>query len=147
MQEFNEKSDFLSKNPTIKGKIMLFSASTGVKITTIADAMNVSKSNFRGKNIASSLNAEAVARFLVSFPSVSADWLMRDQGPMLKSNIKEAAEHNINNGVNVGHIGSGNHVEQDPDAAPDCDACKLLQAKQEVIDAQKIAIEALMKKS
>ena len=132
MQDFNEKSDFLSKNPTIKGKIMLFSASTGVKITTIAEAMNVSKSNFRGKNIASSLNAEAVARFLVSFPSVSADWLMRDQGPMLKSDIKEAAEHNINNGVNVGHIGSGTHIE-DPDAAPDCDACKLLQAKQEVI--------------
>ena len=48
--------------------------------------------------------------------------------------------------MNVGHIGSGAHIE-DPDAAPDCDACKLLQAKQEVIDAQKIAIEALMKKS
>ena len=85
-------------------------------------------------------------KFCEQFPDVSAEWLLRDQGPMLKSDIKEAAEHNINNGVNVGHIGSGAHIE-DPDAAPDCDACKLLQAKQEVIDAQKIAIEALMKKS
>ena len=146
MQDFNEKSDFLSKNPTIKGKIMLFSASTGVKITTIADAMNVSKSNFRGKNISSSLNAEAVARFLVSFPIVSADWLMRDQGPMLKSEIDETTEQNINNGVNVGHIGSEHHINVDPEQAPNCDACQLLKAKQETIEAQRIAINTLLKK-
>ena len=146
MQDFNEKSDFLSKNPTIKGKIMLFSASTGVKITTIADAMNVSKSNFRGKNIASSLNAEAVARFLINYPSVSADWLMRDQGPMLKTETGESMEQNINNGVNVGHIGSEHHINVDPEQSPNCDTCQLLKAKQETIDAQRIAINALMKK-
>ena len=146
MQDFNEKSEFLSKNPTIKGKIMLFSATTGVKITTIAEAMNVSKSNFRGKNIASSLNAEAVARFLINYPSVSADWLMRDQGPMLKTETGESMEQNINNGVNVGHIGSEHHINMDPEQSPNCDTCQLLKAKQETIDAQRIAINALMKK-
>lgn len=146
MQDFNEKSEFLSKNPTIKGKIMLFSATTGVKITTIAEAMNVSKSNFRGKNIASSLNAEAVARFLINYPSVSADWLMRDQGPMLKTETGESMEQNINNGVNVGHIGSDHHINVDPEQSPNCDTCQLLKAKQETIDAQRIAINALMKK-
>lgn len=146
MQDFNEKSEFLSKNPTIKGKIMLFSATTGVKITTIAEAMNVSKSNFRGKNIASSLNAEAVARFLINYPSVSADWLMRDQGPMLKTETGESTEQNINNGVNVGHIGSEHHINVDPEQSPNCDTCQLLKAKQETIDAQRIAINALMKK-
>lgn len=146
MQDFNEKSEFLSKNPTIKGKIMLFSATTGVKITTIAEAMNVSKSNFRGKNIASSLNAEAVARFLINYPSVSADWLMRDQGPMLKTETGESMEQNINNGVNVGHIGSEHHINVDPEQSPNCDTCQLLKAKQETIDAQRIAINALMKK-
>jgi hypothetical protein len=146
MQDFNEKSEFLSKNPTIKGKIMLFSATTGVKITTIAEAMNVSKSNFRGKNIASSLNAEAVARFLINYPSVSADWLMRDEGPMLKTETGESLEQNINNGVNVGHIGSEHHINVDPEQSPNCDTCQLLKAKQETIDAQRIAINALMKK-
>ena len=146
MQDFNEKSEFLSKNPTIKGKIMLFSATTGVKITTIAEAMNVSKSNFRGKNIASSLNAEAVARFLINYPSVSADWLMRDQGPMLKTETGESMEQNINNGVNVGRIGSEHHINVDQEQSPNCDTCQLLKAKQETIDAQRIAINALMKK-
>jgi hypothetical protein len=146
MQDFNEKSEFLSKNPTIKGKIMLFSATTGVKIATIAEAMNVSKSNFRGKNIASSLNAEAVARFLINYPSVSADWLMRDEGPMLKTETGESLEQNINNGVNVGHIGSEHHINVDPEQSPNCDTCQLLKAKQETIDAQRIAINALMKK-
>lgn len=113
----------------------------------LARKIGISKSNFVGESLKSELNGASLVKFCEQFPDVSAEWLLRDQGPMLKSDIKEAAEHNINNGVNVGHIGSGNHVEQDPDAAPDCDACKLLQAKQEVIDAQKIAIEALMKKS
>ena len=137
MQDFNEKDDFSGKNPTIKGKIMLFSASTGVKITTIAEAMNVSKSNFRGKNIASSLNAEAVARFLVSFPSVSADWLMRDQGPMLKSDIKDTAEQNINNGVNVGHIGSQKTQENPESTKADtnnADLIEIIRKQQEQID-------------
>ncbi len=113
----------------------------------LARKIGISKSNFVGESLKSELNGASLVKFCEQFPDVSAEWLLRDQGPMLKSDIKEAAEHNINNGVNVGHIGSGNHVEQDPDAAPDCDACKLLQAKQEVIEAQKIAIEALMKKS
>lgn len=112
----------------------------------LARKIGISKSNFVGESLKSELNGASLVKFCEQFPDVSAEWLLRDQGPMLKSDIKEAAEHNINNGVNVGHIGSGTHIE-DPDAAPDCDACKLLQAKQEVIDAQKIAIEALMKKS
>ena len=112
----------------------------------LARKIGISKSNFVGESLKSELNGVSLVKFCEQFPDVSAEWLLRDQGPMLKSDIKEAAEHNINNGVNVGHIGSGAHIE-DPDAAPDCDACKLLQAKQEVIEAQKIAIEALMKKS
>lgn len=161
---FNDFSDFEGKIPTIKAQILTFSKKTGVKISTIADAMGVSKSNFRGKNVASSINSDAMVLFLRNFPSVSAEWLMRGTEPMLLTDTVDPAtqqpvpqEMNVNNGVNLGKIGS-DHTTGDADERPagqktdkkesPCVTCGktdciFLQAKQEVIDAQKITIETL----
>jgi len=149
MQNFNDFSDFSAKIPTIKAKILSFSLETGVKISTISKAIGVAHSNFRGKNLESSLNAEAASKFLVAFPQVSADWLMRDEGPMLRSMGDELpTETNVNNGVNNGHIGSEhNTVPADPTPAAvpaycDVKTCELLKAKEETILSQKDTIEA-----
>lgn len=150
MQNFNKKNDFSAKTPTIKGKILTFSVETGVKISTVSDAMEVAKSNFRGKNVESSINAEAVARFLVAFPNVSADWLMRDEGPMLRTEAP-VVQLSENAGKDAMVIGVNNGTaSKDFQNTPKCDSCDLLVAKDQIIaaqqgtiDAQRMTIEAL----
>lgn len=131
----------------LKEKLLNCAQFFGLSKAELARKIGISKSNFVGESLKSELNGASLVKFCEQFPDISAEWLLRDQGPMLKSDIKEAAEHNINNGVNVGHIGSEHHADSELELAPNCEKCQLLQAKQEVIDAQKIAIEALMKKS
>ncbi|MBQ7531855.1 MAG: hypothetical protein IJT12_09140 [Paludibacteraceae bacterium] len=121
----------------------------------MCEVIGAATSSFRGKAKDSGLNSDTLVVFLQKFPEVSAEWLMRDEGPMLRADIV-ASEQNVNNGVNIGRIGS-EHVSTPPDELPDSDrskaspcatcengaTCIFLQAKQEVIDAQHVTINAL----
>ena len=130
----------------LKEKLLNFAQIFDLSKAELARKMGISKSNFVGESLKSELNGASLVKFCEQFPEVSAEWLLRDQGPMLKSEIKEHTEQNINNGVNVGHIGSEHHINVDPEQAPNCDTCQMIKLQQETIEAQRIAINALMKK-
>ncbi len=103
----------------------------------LARKIGVSKSNFVGESLKSELNGASLIRFCEQFPDVSAEWLLRDQGPMLKSDIKDTAEQNINNGVNVGHIGSQKsqeHIESSKAGTNNADLIEIIRKQQEQID-------------
>lgn len=103
----------------------------------LARKMGISKSNFVGESLKSELNGASLVKFCEQFPEVSAEWLLRDQGPMLKSEIKEATEQNINNGVNVGHIGSHLSLKEHnlpKDSANNADLIEIIRKQQEQID-------------
>ena len=103
----------------------------------LARKIGVSKSNFVGESLKSELNGASLIRFCEQFPDVSAEWLLRDQGPMLKSDIKDTAEQNINNGVNVGHIGSQKsqeHIESSKAGTNNTDLIEIIRKQQEQID-------------
>ena len=156
-ENFNDFSEKSEENLSIKAKILTFSKISGVRISTIADAMGISVSNFRGKNFECSLNSDVVVAFLDSFPQVSAEWLMRGKEPMILTDskdsisaIQESRELNVNNGVNNGHIGSQQQImnlspSEDSNLLLPCgrSECYLLDAKQELINAQKLTIELL----
>lgn len=96
------------------------------------------------------MGGDALAKFLNAYPEVSAEWLMRGVEPMFRSmGDNVTTETNVNNGVNNGHIGSEhNTVPADPTPATfpaycDIKNCELLKAKDDVIEAQRITIEAL----
>lgn len=130
----------------LKEKLLTVAQIFDLSKAELARKMGISKSNFVGESLKSELNGAFLVKFCEQFPEVSAEWLLRDQGPMLKTESKECTEQNINNGVNVGHIGSEHHINVDPEQMPNCDACQLLKAKQETIEAQRIAINTLLKK-
>lgn len=134
----------------IKEKVLNFGQSIGLSKAEIARQLGISKSNFVGDVMSSELNSSVVIKFCRLYPEVSAEWLLRDEGPMLRSMGDEVpTETNVNNGVNNGHIGSEhNTMPADIPSASfpaycDTKTCELLKAKDDVIEAQRITIEAL----
>lgn len=123
---------------TIKEKILSYCNQKGIKKSKIAQKIEVSETNFTGRNLQSSIGSDALVKFLTAFPEVSAEWLLRDEGPMFRN-----GDTNMVNGVNNGHVGSTYGVEKQETPAPSCDQCALLAAKDQVIEAQRIAIDAL----
>jgi len=141
---------------SIKLKILKFCEEKELKISSVAKKIDVSSTNFIGRNLESSIGSDALVKFLKHYPEVSAEWLMRDEGPMLRTEIA-IGEQNINNGVNNGHIGSEHMLDSlteslskpqtpvDVSIPVSCDwkGCLILQMKQEVIDAMRITIKTL----
>lgn len=90
---------------SIKDRIKLFQERSKITIAEIERACGMSKSSFAKS---STMNSEAVANLLVSYPDLSAEWLMRGEGEMIKlpqatnvNNFDLSNHHNTNaSGVN-----------------------------------------------
>ena len=149
MQNFEKMTQKWGKLDVFKVRILSFCEETGRTKTEISQKIEVSDTNFVGKNMTCAMGGDALAKFLNAYPEVSAEWLMRGVEPMFRSMGDEVpAETNVNNGVNNGHIGSEhNTVPADPAPAIvpaycDVKTCELLKAKDETILSQKDTIEA-----
>lgn len=89
----------------VKKKILLFVQSIGLSKAEIARQLGISKSNFVGEAMASDLNVSMVIKFCQLYPQVSAEWLLRGEGSMLRS-----TDAKPNNVINFGHHNSNNNV-------------------------------------
>lgn len=133
----------------LKEKILDCGQNFGLTKTEMASKLGISKSNFVGDSMKSDPSGDILVRFCREFPEVSAEWLLRDEGRMIRSTHQET---NVNNGVNIGHIGSSvteeTTPEQDQPGQKSCDPdyCRLLKTMQDTIDAQKVTIDTLRKK-
>ena len=76
----------MDKKITIKDKILSFIAEKGIKKSEFFDATGIQPSNFKGKNLESQPGGDMLVKILSIYPDLSADWLLRDQGDMMKTN-------------------------------------------------------------
>lgn len=90
---------------SIKERIVSFAKMRELSIAEIERLCKLSRGSFKnGKT----MNSEAVANLLVSYPDLSAEWLMRGEGEMIKlpqatnvNNFDLSNHHNTNaSGVN-----------------------------------------------
>lgn len=70
---------------TIKEKILTFTKATGIKRTDFYNITGISASNFKGEARNSELGGDKIVKILTSYPELSPDWLLLDQGEMLRS--------------------------------------------------------------
>ena len=70
---------------TIKEKILSFLESQGIKKVDFFEATGIQSSNFKGKNMSSQPGGDMIVRVLTIYPNLSAEWLLRGEGDMLKS--------------------------------------------------------------
>lgn len=134
----------------LKEKLLTIAQNLDLSKTELARQLGIAKSNFIGDGLRSELNGAVIVKFCQLYPQVSAEWLLRDEKPIMRSMSDEVpTETNVNNGVNNGHIGSEHNTipaDQTPAAFPaycDTKTCELLKAKDDVIEAQRITIDAL----
>lgn len=87
---------------TIKEKILTFLDSQGIKKTKFFEEAGLSPSNFKGAAKYGELGGDKIAKILTMFPNLSAEWLMRDKGPMLldTSEISTSSSENPPEEVN-----------------------------------------------
>lgn len=71
---------------TIKDKILAFLKEKGIRKTDFFELTGIQSSNFKGKNMMSQPGGDMIAKILTLYPDLSAEWLMRGEGDMIKSN-------------------------------------------------------------
>lgn len=71
---------------TIKAKILAFIKEKGIKKVDFFEAAGIQSSNFKGKNMSSQPGGDIIVKILTLYPDLSAEWLMRGEGNMFKSN-------------------------------------------------------------
>jgi len=74
----------LENNLTIKERILSFLESQGIKKVDFFEATGIQSSNFKGKNMSSQPGGDMLVKVLTIYPNLSAEWLLRGEGNMLK---------------------------------------------------------------
>lgn len=77
----------MENNLTIKERILSFLESQGIKKVDFFEATGIQSSNFKGKNMSSQPGGDMIVRVLTIYPNLSAEWLLRGEGDMLKSSV------------------------------------------------------------
>lgn len=75
----------MKNNLTIKERILSFLESQGIKKVDFFEATGIQSSNFKGKNMSSQPGGDMLVKVLTIYPNLSAEWLLRGEGEMLKS--------------------------------------------------------------
>ena len=121
-------------------KLENFASEMKISVTALEKSIGASKGVLgRAFTQNSDIQAKWIAAFVETYPEVSTDWLLRDDGPMLRSGDVVAGDKNINSGTNYGHIGITHGAEDLPFSATsgrNPDSCAWVKAKDEVISAK-----------
>ena len=70
---------------TIKERILSFLESQGIKKVDFFEATGIQSSNFKGKNMSSRPGGDMLVKVLTIYPQLSAEWLLRGEGNMIKN--------------------------------------------------------------
>ncbi|WP_294549614.1 hypothetical protein [uncultured Bacteroides sp.] len=70
---------------TIKDKILTFLKEQDIRKIDFFEATGIQSSNFKGKNMASQPGGEMIVKILTLYPELSAEWLLRGEGNMIKT--------------------------------------------------------------
>lgn len=81
---------------TIKERILSFLDAMKIKKVDFFESTGIQSSNFKGKNMMSQPGGDMIVKVLTLYPSLSAEWLMRGEGDMLR--------HDATNGSDEAHF-------------------------------------------
>lgn len=97
----------MGDNLTIKDKILAFLKERNIRKIDFFEATGIQSSNFKGKNMASQPGGEMIVKVLTLYPELSAEWLLRGEGNMIKSD-----DTNISTTIRVAHKAEINEREE-----------------------------------
>lgn len=92
---------------TIKDKILAFLKERNIRKIDFFEATGIQSSNFKGKNMASQPGGEMIVKVLTLYPELSAEWLLRGEGNMIKPD-----DTNISTTIHVAHKAEINEREE-----------------------------------
>ncbi len=69
---------------TLKEKILAFLAEMGIRKVDFFESTGIQSSNFKGANVKSAPGGDMLVKILTLYPQLSAEWLMRGEGDMLR---------------------------------------------------------------
>lgn len=70
---------------TLKEKILSFLSEMGIRKVDFFEKTGIQSSNFKGVNIKSAPGGDTLVKILTVYPELSAEWLMRGEGRMLRN--------------------------------------------------------------
>jgi len=70
---------------TVKDKILAFLVKKGIKKGDFFEITGIQSSNFKGKNMQSQPGGDMLVKILTTYPELSAEWLLRGEGDMLRT--------------------------------------------------------------
>lgn len=129
---------------TIKEKMVYFCQQKSITITQMAQDIKASATNFSTSNLNSTPGGDIILRFLQEYPEVSAEWLLRDDGDMLKNKHLSVSATNTGNnstviGVNAGAINTNNSMR---DSRVESSQKSSLHNTEEALKAKDLIIQA-----
>lgn len=78
---------------TVKGKILSFLEKTNTPKEDFYRKIGIAPSNFKGVGLNSGLGGDKIVKILTCYPELSADWLLRDEGNMLRLDFETNKEN------------------------------------------------------
>ncbi len=69
---------------TLKEKILSFLTQMGIRKSDFFESTGIQPSNFKGANVKSAPGGDMLVKVLTAYPELSAEWLMRGEGSMLR---------------------------------------------------------------
>lgn len=89
---------------TLKEKILSFLSEMGIRKVDFFEKTGIQSSNFKGANVKSAPGGDMLVRILTIYPELSAEWLMRGEGEMLRNSTnpftRELTDSNPSTGQN-----------------------------------------------
>lgn len=70
---------------TLKEKILSFLSEMGIRKVDFFEKTGIQSSNFKGINVKSAPGGDMLVKTLTLYPELSAEWLMRGEGGMLRN--------------------------------------------------------------
>lgn len=70
---------------TLKEKILSFLSEMGIRKVDFFEKTGIQSSNFKGVNVKSAPGGDMLVKILTLYPELSAEWLMRGEGEMLRN--------------------------------------------------------------
>ena len=73
----------------IKKRILEYAEKKQISVRKLCEIIAVNSSNFAAANLKSSINSDALCRFLSSFPDANPEYILFGKGEMLRQNDAE----------------------------------------------------------